>query len=131
MNEGPQEVANVVTQENDVDKMAEIIEERNRLVNAVTQQPSEVLRDIAILAVGLAMHNVEMIGEMLEKRQVPSDSDITTSLIYGLRIVGLADGEYGHGVMMRVSNAGSQLFDTSTCSLATQLCESAEKEVDE
>ena len=108
----------------DDNKLSEIIDERNRLVRSVMQQPTEVLRDIATLAVGWVMHELEV---MERQHQAPSDQ---LSLVYGLRIIGLADGEYGNGFMVRTSENGQQMFDSSTSALVAQLHEHAGIEVE-
>jgi hypothetical protein len=101
-------------------KLTTIIGERNRLVRSVIQQPTDVLRDIAILAIGWAMHELQI---MERRHQGPHD---ILSWVYGFRIIGLADGEYGHGMMVRATDDGPQMFDTSTCSLVSQLRKYAE-----
>jgi hypothetical protein len=103
----------------DDNKLSEIIKKRNRLVRSVMHQPTELLRDIATLAVGWVMHELEV---MERQHQAPSDQ---LSLVYSLRIIGLADGQYGNGFMVRTSENGPQMFDSSTSALVAQLHEHA------
>lgn len=107
------------------DNAAQDVDERNRLVRSVIQQPTDVLRDIAILAIGWAMHELEVMGR---RHQGPVDF---LSWAYGFRIIGLADGKYGHGMMMRATDDGPQMFDTSTYSLVSQLRKHAENGADQ
>jgi len=93
---------------------------QNRLVRSVIQQPTDVLRDIGILAIGWAMHELQVM-----KRQPEGPLDIL-SWAYGFRIIGLADGQCGQGMMIRTTDDGPQMFDTSTCSLVSQLRDYAE-----
>ena len=95
-------------------ELMSISEERNRLVRSVMQQPTEVLRDIATLAIGWVMHELEV----EEHQHRPLDF---VSWGYRYRIIGLADGEYGSGMMVSRTDKGPQMFDTSTCTLVNQL----------
>lgn len=103
----------------DHNKLSEIIDERNRLIRSVMQQPTEVLRDLAILAIGWAMRELVV---MEKQHQAPSDQ---ISWTYSFRIIGLADGQYGNGLMVQQTEDGPRVFDTSTCALVAQLHEQA------
>ena len=103
--------------------VSKIRQERNRLLRSVTQQPTEVLRDIASLAIGWAMHELEVRFAGAKNDQTPFDF---VAWLYCYRIVGLADGNYGTGMMASVTDGVPQRFDTSTCTLVAQLREEAQ-----
>jgi|GEM_PF-4974143 len=96
-------------------RLAEIIDERNRLVRSVMKQPNEVLQDMAILAVGWAMQ--ELAVPRLQQEYHPD----LLSGIYRLRVIGLADGDYGDGIMVEAGDDGPKMFDTSACTLLAHL----------
>lgn len=106
-------------------QVMEIRQERNRLLRSVVQQPTDVLRDIAILAIGWAAHELEV--AVAEHHHAPFDF---VSWVYGYRIFGLGVGEYGTGMMARMTDDGPQMFDTSTCTLVGQLRKYAENEAE-
>jgi hypothetical protein len=99
--------------------LSEIIDERNRLVRSVMEQPIQVVRDLATLAVGWVMRELQL---MEKQHRAPFDQ---LSWVYAFRIIGLADGQYGNGFMVRTNEDGSQTFDTSTFALVAQLHEQA------
>jgi hypothetical protein len=89
----------------------QFVQERNRLIGKMLKQSPEVKEDIAILAVALAYALAD--GH--------SDSKLRTNLL-GLRIMQLAEGEYGAGVCM--SATGS--MDTSADAVLGDLRAKAE-----
>ena len=87
----------------------ELIMERNQMVASVDKLPERVVRDLAVLAVGLVY--AQLINEQSPLHHV-----------LALRIMQLAGGEYGFGMMLR-TDGGSEpaMMDTSAVGLLADL----------
>ena len=92
------------------DLIEQLKQERARLIRSVMEQPVEVLQDIAVLAVASVMH--EMINRRLEEQ-----GKSLPAIPYELRILQLAEGEYGIGLAITQDGMGL----TSTQALVESL----------
>ena len=87
-----------------------LMQERDRKVKAVMNLPVEQLRDLATLAIGLVYRQLEFMEQNKDKDAVAA--------FYALRIMQLADGEYGIGGGF---NSDGRMCDTSTVALLHDL----------